>query len=72
MEKMRAWQRSKPEIGEFIEIPSWKTFGMVIGIQPPMYGSDDAIRVLIEEYPGQRIGDCKWFHLEPGQYTLEG
>jgi hypothetical protein len=68
---MKTEKTTKPEIGNFIEIPAWKTFGMVIGIEPAWHGSDDAIRVLIQEHPEQRTADCIYFHLEPGEYTIE-
>ena len=57
-------------VGEFIEIHAWKTFGMVIGQEEPTHGVDDAIRVLVQEHPDQRIDKCKWYQLEPGQYTM--
>jgi hypothetical protein len=59
------------EIGDFISVPAWKTYGMVIGVDLAWYGSDDARRVLVQEHPDQRTADCKWFQLEPGEYVAE-
>lgn len=40
------------QIGDFIEIPAWRTVGMVMEIQPPMPGTKE-IEVLLQEHPEQ-------------------
>lgn len=58
----------KIKIDDFIEIPVWKTFGMVIKDRPASYGSDDAQEVFVQESPEDERGT--WYHLEPGTYTF--
>ena len=56
-------------IGTFITIPAWKTFGMVIDKQPAHYGSEGAIRVLVETRPDDVAP--RWYNLEPDEYIQE-
>ena len=59
------------EVGEFIEVPMWRTTGMVIDTRPPAYGSDDVQDVLIQEGPEDERG--RWYHLEPETFNfMEG
>lgn len=58
------------QVGDFIEIPAWRTEGMVIAIESAHYGSDEARRVLLQEHPDQPDSACRWYHLEPGQYDV--
>jgi hypothetical protein len=74
--RARSWDRQKsqvkPEVGEFVDIPGCKTFGMVVGLENAWYGPDGAFRALVQEYPDQPAHKMRWYHLEPGQYTIEG
>ncbi len=56
-------------IGEFLEVPAWNLVGQVIDEAPATYGPDDAIRVLLQADP-HRPDRARWFHLEPGHYTV--
>ncbi len=58
-------------IDQMVSVPAWKTFGMVIDQRLPVYGSDDAVSVLLQEHPDQTASRCKWYHLEPGEYEVE-
>ena len=62
----------KVQIGDFITIPAWKIFGMVQEVRPCPVGSEDAIRVLLQEHPEQPARTWKYYNLEPGEYTNEG
>ena len=60
----------KPQIGDFIEIPAWHTFGMVHEVKGAPIGSDDAIRVLVQEHPEQPVHYWRYYNLEPGEYEV--
>ena len=55
------------EIGEFITIPFWRTYGMVIDLEPAIHGPDGSFRACVQEVPD---GCGVWYHLEPGQWAL--
>jgi hypothetical protein len=57
-----------PAIGEFVQIPAWRTEGMVIKTRPSTYRSD--IEVLIETRPDDP--NPRWYRLAPGQFTIVG
>ena len=60
------------QIGDFIEIPAWKTFGMVQAIgKPPEFSPEGTIRVLLQERPDQPARAWKYYNLEPGEYINE-
>ena len=56
--------------GEFIEIPAWQAFGLVHTVTTPIYGSDEAVQVLLQEHPDQAVATFRSFRLEPGEYTI--
>ena len=62
----------KVEVGDFITIPAWETFGMVREVKPAPTGSPDAIRVLLQEHPDQPARGWRYYTLEPGEYTNKG
>ena len=61
-----------PEVGEFIEIPAWKTFGRVMDVKTAPLGSEKAIQVLLQEHPDQPARAWRSYRLEPNEYILEG
>ena len=54
------------EVGDFVTVPAWKTFGQVIDTRPAMLGSDAAQDVLIETKPDDP--NPRWYRLEPNEY----
>jgi hypothetical protein len=68
--KMTTIEHAADLMGEFIEIPAWKTSGLVIGQEATIIGAEGSVRVLVQERADQPVGRCKWYHLEPGQYAL--
>jgi hypothetical protein len=56
------------EIGDFIEIPAWRVEGLVIDTRSPMFGSDDAQEVLLQESPNDNRP--RWYRMEPGQFKV--
>ena len=62
-------ERMKIQVGDFIEVPAWKTVGMVTGILLPHYGSENVQHILLQENP---VSDrVTRYHLEPGEYTID-
>ena len=59
------------QVGDFISIPSWQTFGMVHEVRPSIMGSDDSITVLVQEHPDQPVRNWRYYRLEPGEYEVE-
>ena len=57
------------EVGDFIEVPTWKTFGQVVSVQPSQIrpGAQD---VMLQEHPEQAIRNCRTYRLMPGEYTF--
>ena len=55
------------QIGDFIEITSWKTTGRVVSIEPAYYGEDSAIRVNIETSP--EGNESHWYQIEDRQFN---
>lgn len=60
------------EYGDFISVPAWQTFGMVIGFD------HDAAQLrgyqygfLVQEHPDQKTADCKYYWLNDGQFEVE-
>jgi hypothetical protein len=60
----------KIRVGDFIEIPAWNTCGMVQAIEPAMLGSENAQRVLVQEFPEQSASDWEYYRLEPGEFEI--
>ena len=59
-----------PEVGEFIEVPAWQTFGQVVAAEPASMGSDYATEVTLQEHPEQPARKWPKFRLEPGEYNF--
>lgn len=57
------------QVGDFIRIPAWKTFGMVTAIEPAQYGPDGMIRVALQENP--ESDRRRWYNLMPDSYEVE-
>lgn len=57
------------QVGDFISVPRWKTFGMVTVIEPAQYGPEGTIRVALQEDPNS--DRVRWFNLPPGTYEVE-
>ena len=58
----------KIEVGDFIEIPIWKTTGMIVCILSAEYGSENVQHVLVQEEP-ESIKTTR-YHLEPNEYII--
>ena len=63
---------AKPDVGEFIEIPTRQTAGIVVAVESAWHGPDSAFRAMIQEYPEQSVHNCRWYHLEPGDFRIVG
>ena len=57
-------------VGDYIEIPSWDLCGRTLDVRPSVMGSQEAVIVLIQEYPDQPLDRCQRYRLEPGQWRL--
>ena len=53
-----------------ITIPQWRTHGLIVASRHPLYGPDGTIEVLVQCDPEDEADVC-WYHLAPGEYTLE-
>lgn len=56
------------EVGDFIAIPAWKICGCVLKITPNHLGSEQSVRVLLQERPDDDNG--RWYRLEPSQFEV--
>lgn len=56
----------KIEVGDFIEIPAWKTFGFVAGVCPSKVRTD-TIDVTLQEDP-ERPNRLKVYRLRNGEF----
>jgi hypothetical protein len=56
------------QVGDFITVSAWETFGQVVDVKPAFYGSDHAQRVLPQERPE---AVARWYTLEPDEFTIE-
>lgn len=59
------------QVGDFIEIPAWRTWGMVMEIQDPMPGTKE-IEVLLQEDPDQPARLWRNYRLQPDEFTIVG
>jgi len=57
------------EPGDFISIPKWKTFGMVVSVEDCHYGPEGTIRVKLQEDPNS--DRVRFYNLPPGTYEIE-
>ena len=57
---------SEIKIGDFIEIPAWKTVGRVINKRDANYGDDSAVRIQLAEDPDELV--VREYQLEDGQF----
>lgn len=57
------------EVGDFISIPKWKTFGMVTEILKPEYGSENVQHIRLQENPDSNA--TRRFHLEPDEFKFD-
>jgi hypothetical protein len=53
---------------DFIEIPTWKTTGLVVSVKPAMTGNDSAVEVVLETEPDDP--SPRTFTLEDGQFNF--
>ena len=60
---------SRIAVGDFVHVPAWGVAGIVVAQREPYYGAETAVEVLIMENPDTEL--TKWYHLEPGEYTIE-
>lgn len=67
--KDAGWEHKDLQVGDMISIPSWNTYGMVVGHELPTHGSDAAQLVLLQEVPDSP--KVQRYHLEPGDYIIE-
>jgi len=61
---------NKVQVGDFIEVPAWQTFGMVHEVKASMFGSDESITVLLQEHPDQPTRNWRYYRLEPSEYSI--
>lgn len=60
----------KVQVGDFIEVPAWRTAGMVQHVKGSMFGSSDSVTVLLQEHPEQPARDWKSYRLEPEEFEI--
>ena len=58
----------KLELLDFITIPAWNDYGMVVRIESAIIGSDDAVAVLLQREPD---GKPVRYRLEPDEYKID-
>ena len=56
--------------GNIIEIPAWNVSAEVQQTKTPMFGSDDAVGVLLQEDIDDPEGIWTWYRLEPGEFEI--
>ncbi len=56
------------DVGDFIDVPAWSAYGMVLAVEPSLMGSDECRRVLVQEHPDEEGG---YYTLEPGDFVLD-
>jgi len=69
MNQICKYESQKIKVGDFIRIPSWKTFGYVTKVLPAKDRGDNVQCVLFQEDPeSEATIKC---YLELGDYTIE-
>ena len=57
---------SEIDVGSFVSIPAWEQWGMVVGIEPAMFGPESSIVILLQTDPDSDT--VKKFRIEDGQF----
>ena len=59
----------KAKVNDFIHIPAWNDFGMVVDVESAPIGSDDAIVILLQSDP--ESDKLQRYRLEPDEYAID-
>ena len=57
---------SEIDVGSFVSIPAWEQWGMIVGIEPAMFGPESSIVILLQTDPDSDT--VKKFRIEDGQF----